>query len=156
MIDDEPLEIDSNLNWALFSNSPIPTCFVATDGRFLKANSKWCEFTGYSEEELKTMTFSQITPMADRIGDEMQVSKIIQKRKRDSANYIKRYIRKDGTSMSFHLFFNTINDDEGNVLGFVSFGMPIRGKNILIQKQTKLIYFFIFLFVLRSLLVFLL
>lgn len=66
----------------------------AMTGRFLFVNRKFCEITGYSREELLTLSFREITHPADR---ELNFAHYRQFVKGEVANYAveKRYLRKD-------------------------------------------------------------
>lgn len=66
-----------------------------TSGRFVRVNRKFCEITGYSEAELLTRTFLDITHPADRARDEAVTLPVL----RGEQNYWtseKRYLPKNG------------------------------------------------------------
>ncbi|WP_170162344.1 EAL domain-containing protein [Caldimonas tepidiphila] len=51
---------------ATFEQAAVGIVHVGADGRFLRANSKFCEMTGYSAQELRAMRFLDLTPETDR------------------------------------------------------------------------------------------
>ncbi len=67
-------------------------------GRFVRANKKFCDITGYPAAELLTLTFSQITHPDDRDRDAGVYEQAL-KGKTDGWITEKRYIRKDGTTI---------------------------------------------------------
>jgi PAS domain S-box-containing protein len=65
-------------------------------GRFIRVNRKFCEITGYSEEELLQMTYRDITYAEDREEDTADIQKVIAG-ERSAWSREKRYVRKDGS-----------------------------------------------------------
>ena len=56
--------------WQLtVENSPVGTTLVAPDGRLLSANQALCDMLGYTEREIQTLTFQQITHPDDLAED---------------------------------------------------------------------------------------
>ena len=78
-----------------FENATAGVCLVGTDGRFLSVNHTLCEMLGYSREELERLSFNDITLDEDRHIGSSFVSRAILG-ETNSANFEKRYIRKDG------------------------------------------------------------
>jgi PAS domain S-box-containing protein len=80
----------------VFDDAPIGMALTGEDYRFIRANRAFCTMVGYSEEELKNLTFGEITHPEDRSTDEKHAERLFNgeigayKRR-------KRYIRKDGT-----------------------------------------------------------
>ena len=66
-----------------------------TTGRFLHVNSKMCEITGYSEEELLGMTFAEITHHDDRQEDFERFRRMVRGEVPEYSAE-KRYVDKDG------------------------------------------------------------
>jgi PAS domain S-box-containing protein len=79
----------------VFDDAPIGMALTGKDYRFVRANRAFCTMVGYSEEELKNLTFGEITHPEDRGADEQHADRLFSgeigayKRR-------KRYIRKDG------------------------------------------------------------
>ncbi|HEU4709534.1 MAG TPA: EAL domain-containing protein [Methylophilaceae bacterium] len=68
----------------------------AADGRFLQANQKYCEITGYSQAELHQMTRQEITHPDDRGLQEARTASLVAG-EISEYNVQKRLVRKDGT-----------------------------------------------------------
>ena len=49
-----------------FDQAPVGAAMVKIDGHFERANKKMCEILGYSEKELKKLTFLELTHPEDR------------------------------------------------------------------------------------------
>lgn len=64
--------------------------------RFVAVNRKFCEMTGYSEEELRQLEFSDLTHPDDRAPDEDRFQKLV-RGELDNSTAEKRYVRKDGS-----------------------------------------------------------
>jgi PAS domain S-box-containing protein len=115
----------------IFENSPVGMTLVTPDFRFFSVNPAWISMTGYSEKELLTMSFKDITHPDHLSGDMEQIRKL-------AAGTIpvysteKRYIRKDGSILVGLLKVTTIRNQEG-VLSY--FGAQI--EDITERKQAE-------------------
>lgn len=101
-----------------FDQSPIGAAMISPDFRFLRVNEAFCNIIGYTPEELKQMTFADITHPDHADHDKYMVSLIL---KGDVEQYVtdKRYIRKDGLIVWAHVSVGFIKDDIGNPLYFL-------------------------------------
>jgi len=92
---------------------------VALEGQFLRANQRYCEIVGYSQEELLTMKFSEISYPED-----IQICKEAVHRMRlgqmpvDSIQ--KRYIRKNGTLVWVNLTLSLVREKSGEPKYFLA------------------------------------
>src|SRR5579871_225695 len=86
----------SEQRWrAVFENSAIGVALTDMTGRFVATNSAYQQMLGYSEEELKKMTFLELTLEDDRQRDWALVTELTDG-KRSQFQIEKRYRRKDG------------------------------------------------------------
>jgi PAS domain S-box-containing protein len=79
----------------LFDNAPNGMCLVGIDGIFLYANQKFCDFVGYTVEQLKHKSYVEITHPDDITVDKSQIQNI----KDGNINFYKlekRFIKKNG------------------------------------------------------------
>ncbi len=78
-----------------FEDTRIGMALVTLDGRLTRVNRAFCETVGYSEQELCSMTYKEITHPDDRAESIEQVQQL-----RDGASSYftleKRYVRRDG------------------------------------------------------------
>jgi PAS domain S-box-containing protein len=82
---------------AVHERSPVGICWAETKtGRFLRVNSKYCEITGRTEEDLLNRNFQSITHPDDLAENLRKLERL---RKREVLNYKveKRYVRPDGS-----------------------------------------------------------
>ncbi len=103
---------------ATFENAAVGASFVDLAGRFLKVNRFLCEMLGYSEAELLSRTFSDVTHPDDVwIGLDYLKRQIAGEM--DSASFEKRYIRKDGGVVNLIISPTLIRDEAGRPLHFI-------------------------------------
>jgi PAS domain S-box-containing protein len=86
----------SEQRWrAVFENSAIGVALTDMTGRFLATNSAYQQMLGYSDEELKKLTFLELTLEDDAQRNWALVAELIDG-KRSQFQIEKRYRRKDG------------------------------------------------------------
>ncbi|GAB2178064.1 hypothetical protein DLREEDagr8_36220 [Dongia sp. agr-C8] len=73
-------------------------CCCDFEGRFLLANRPFCALTGYSEAELASRTFADITH-PDDLPSNLQLVEELQGDRRETVSIQKRYIRKSGETV---------------------------------------------------------
>ena len=83
-----------------------------TSGRYLRVNQKFCEIAGYSEEELLGMTFRDLTLPEDREEDSAAHGRMV-RGEAPANDRVKRYLRKDGTSVWVHVIASMIHGADG-------------------------------------------
>jgi PAS domain S-box-containing protein len=95
-----------------FDLAGIGMSLVALDGRFLRVNAALCELTGYSESELLSTTFQEITHPEDLEADLALVARLLSGEMR-AFQMEKRYFRKDGQVIWIRLTCALVRDAEG-------------------------------------------
>ncbi|BAU49706.1 histidine kinase [Sulfurifustis variabilis] len=88
-------------------------------GRLLRVNRKLCDFTGYSEAELLSKTFLDLTHPDDRaatiaLADEVMAGGATE------WQLEKRYVRKDGSVRWAHCIGRLIRDEQGRPLHLIA------------------------------------
>ena len=98
--DEEQLQKSEERWRAVFENSAVGIVLQSGDrsGRFLAANAAYQRMLGYSPEELRTLTFVDITYEEDREANRRLAAELLEG-KRQSFELTKRNRRKDGTLM---------------------------------------------------------
>jgi PAS domain S-box-containing protein len=81
-------------------------------GRFLRVNQRLCEITGYTEDELLELTFSALTHPDDR-SRELEAIAPVDRGERDTWQYEKRYLRKDGQEIWVLVSGRMIDEGDG-------------------------------------------
>ena len=78
-----------------FEYSAVGIWFVDTTGRFIKCNKAIQQLLGYTNEELKSLTFNDITHPDDLFIGNAYLAKLLSN-EIETASFEKRYIRKNG------------------------------------------------------------
>lgn len=112
---EEALRLSEQRFRSLFEAPLVGIALSETDGRFLHVNSKLQEILGYSEGELRGMTFRDFTHPDDlanglRLGQEMWEGK------RTSFQLEKRYLTRDGRTVWVKLALCAIRAEDGRHL----------------------------------------
>ncbi len=81
---------------SIFEQAAVGIIHVATNGKFLRANKRFCEITGYTKREILGRTFLDITH-PDDIYKQEQARKKVLDGKESFYKIEKRYVRKDST-----------------------------------------------------------
>lgn len=81
---------------ATFNQAAVGIAHVAPDGKWLRMNRKVCDIVGYTEEELRRLTFKDITH-PDDVAASIENFQRALAGKLKSYSLEKRYIRKNGT-----------------------------------------------------------
>jgi PAS domain S-box-containing protein len=81
---------------AVFENSAIGVCLTDLNGRFMAANSAYHKMLGYSEEELRSLTFLELTREDYRQSNWKEIEQLKEGTK-TQFQIEKQYRRKDGS-----------------------------------------------------------
>jgi two-component system, OmpR family, phosphate regulon sensor histidine kinase PhoR len=108
------------LLWQLtVEHSPVGTTLVAPDGRLLSANRALCEMIGYSEDQIRELTFQEITHPDDLAGDLALVEETLAGL-RSSYRLRKRYLHADGHVVHGDLSVALLRSPDGAPIHFIS------------------------------------
>lgn len=102
-----------------FERAPIGMALVAIDGGWLEVNQAFCDFLGYSEDELCRTTWQALTYPDDLDADLSFVEATVAGRI-DGYTMEKRYVRKDGKTMLGRLSVALVRADDGQPRYFIS------------------------------------
>lgn len=102
-----------------FNSTLIGMATVDLKGNWLTANKSICNMLGYTADELKKLSFLDITHPDDLILSQSVMLDII-KGKRDNFESEKRYIRKNGVILWAQLSASVVKDNIGKPLYFVA------------------------------------
>ena len=104
---------------ATFNQAAVGLAHLAPDGRWLRVNQKLCDIVGYTQDELLTLTFQDITHPDD-------IDRDLDKARQMLAGTIavyameKRYIRKTGEPIWINLTMTLTRDPQGQPKYFIS------------------------------------
>ncbi len=97
---------------SVYESSLLGIPIVGLDGKFIDANTRFCELLGYSREELNKLTIADVTHPDDRLeSKEMLIG--IMKGERSDFTIEKRYVSKSGTIVWGRTAVSVVRDDEG-------------------------------------------
>ena len=115
----EALRESEALFRATFEQASVGIALVGTDGAWLKVNQTLCDMLGYSEPELMSLTFQDITHPGDLDKNLDLLSKALGK-ETDQYAMRKRYLTKQGESLWANLTTRLLRDQKGNPQHFIS------------------------------------
>ncbi|GAA4858470.1 GAF domain-containing protein [Luteimonas vadosa] len=114
---------------ATFSQAAIGIAVCDLDGRFVEANSKFVELTGYTLDELQARGFADITH-PDDLGDTRTMTGRLLSGEIESCVLEKRYIRKDGSPVWSQTTVTVLRDAGGEPRQFIA-----AAEDISLRKQ---------------------
>jgi PAS domain S-box-containing protein len=103
----------------IFENSPLGMALSTPDFRFYSVNPAWVSMTGYAEEELLKMSFTDITHPEHLAGDVEHIRELAEG-KIPVYSAEKRYIRKDKSILWGLIRVTAIRDQQGTVRYFAA------------------------------------
>ncbi|WP_243310659.1 sensor histidine kinase [Fundidesulfovibrio agrisoli] len=112
---------------ALFEQAAVGLTQCTLEGRYLRANRRFQQIVGYTMDELRRMTFRDITDPSD-IPAEEQGLEALQRSGEAFFEQEKRYVRKDGGLIWVHLSMSAVRGEEGRILYFIGVAEDITAR----------------------------
>ena len=109
---EEALKESENRARAVVANSPLGIATSGADKHFLTANKAFCRILGYTEEELRNLTFKDITFSEDLMASVKNMTEL-EKGMISSFTFEKRYVKKQGTVIEGKIMVNALRNHEG-------------------------------------------
>ena len=103
----------------VFDEGPLGITIIDLDYRYVKVNPMFCRMVGYTEQELATLTFPEITHPED-IERNLEIAHRLRRGEALSCSMEKRYIRKNGETVWVNMTSSVIHDDRGQPLYLVA------------------------------------
>jgi diguanylate cyclase (GGDEF)-like protein/PAS domain S-box-containing protein len=103
---------------ALFDNAGIGVVLSDPDGTYVQANPAFCDMVGRREQELKALTFRDVTHAEDIPRHAGLLQEMIEAR-RDNYHLYERYVPTDGRTVWGSRTATAIRDTAGGALRFV-------------------------------------
>ena len=104
---------------SIFDHAPIGVAMVSLEGRYLQVNRSLCEILGYTEEELRTLTWQEITHPDDLAASSAYARRIVEG-EFPKYHLDKRFLHAEGHTVWASLSVSLVRDAEGEPLYFVS------------------------------------
>jgi len=104
---------------AAFEHSGIGMALVSPEGKWLKVNARLCELLGYAEEELLSMTFTEVTYPDDAAMSAEAMKKTTTDEKH-GFRLETRYLCKNGSVIWASVNMSTVTDEQDRPLYLVS------------------------------------
>ncbi len=124
-----------------FENAATGMAILDLNGQWLEVNSALCKMMGYSAEELKKLTFQDITHPDDLEVDLEHVDNLVSG-KISFSHIEKRYLHKEGRIVHTQLSVSIVRDENDNPLYFVSqitdITPRVNVQNTLVKTLSKL------------------
>lgn len=102
-----------------FDDGAVPMTLTSKEGRFLKVNRAFCKLTGYTEEELINMSFTELT-YPDDVDPSLKGRNELESGERISFRLEKRYLRKDKRPVWVSISTAPVKDEKGGWDYFVT------------------------------------
>lgn len=103
---------------AIFLSSPIGIATSDANKHFVSANEVFCKILGYTEDELRKLTFVDVTHPED-IAESTTNMKDLSSGKISFFTLDKRYVKKDGTIINGRVVVSAIRDQDGKPRLFI-------------------------------------
>lgn len=118
----------------VFKNAPLGISITSIDGK-LFPNQAFCNMLGYSESELNSIHWKEITHPDDIELTELKIQKIVNS-KNPSFFLEKRYLHKNGNVVFAEVSISMQRDNNGNPLNFIALFNDITEKK---NKENELL-----------------
>jgi PAS domain S-box-containing protein len=115
---EEALRLSEERFRLVFDRSPAGAAIVGPDFRFQMVNESLCRFTGYSEDELRSRTFADITHPEDREVDCALVHRLLAG-EIENVDREKRYLHKNGETLWGRVNVTLVRDANRQPLFFL-------------------------------------
>ncbi|CAN1213330.1 hypothetical protein TUMEXPCC7403_24205 [Tumidithrix helvetica PCC 7403] len=121
----------------MFETAAIGISLASPEGRFLAVNPYLCNILGYSEAELLSLTFQEITYAEDLEADLNCYQQLL--REEISSFYLeKRYLHKNGQTIWVSLSVSLVRDREGKPLYDIALAQDISEKKRLETDRKRI------------------
>ncbi|NWH05963.1 PAS domain S-box protein [Desulfobacter latus] len=120
----------------LFDNSPVGICTVDLLGNFITTNPAYEKMLGYSRQELKEMSFYDVTHPDDRPGNKKLFQEMFSLES-TGFNFEKKYIRKDDTEIHVSINATAVLDEKGETIFGTAFAEDITERKLAEIKLTQ-------------------
>lgn len=97
---------------AIFEQAAVGIVVLTTDGRFFRANQKFCQIAGYTPDELQSLNEIELTHPEDRAKTKIHTERLLSG-ELSTFSFEKRYRHKDGDTIWVNFTASLLCDWEG-------------------------------------------
>jgi PAS domain S-box-containing protein len=141
----EALRLSERRFRSIYEHAATGIAIADSDGRFVQCNPAYCRITGYSEPELRTLSFPTLVHPDDRPYNLRLIRRLVDGVV-PSIEMENRYLRKDGQPVWVHKIVSVLRDSRGHGSQLVALvtDISVRKKmeDALRQKEQDLSAFF--------------
>jgi PAS domain S-box-containing protein len=124
----------------IFNNALVGMVITDPAGHYIICNNQWSNMTGYSIEELRQMTYKEVTHPEDRHASESWHNKLLDGQI-DDCRFEKRYQRKDGSFFWGMVSVSALRGQKGELKSAISIIFDIserrKAKNALKDSEER-------------------
>jgi PAS domain S-box-containing protein len=124
---------------AILRAAPIGITVCEPDGRFVMVSDDFQGALGYTEEELQSLRFIDITHPDDRADTEASTAKVIAGES-DGYEFEKRYLKKDGSVLWGHVRVAAVRDPDGILRNWIGLIEDITEKKKYQEQMVRLVH----------------
>ncbi len=115
---EKALKESEEISRAIVASSPIGIATSDSTYHFVSANEAFCNILGYSEEELRKLTFKDVSHPSE-ISIAVKNLRELESGEISSFTQVKRYIKKDGAIIVGRVIISTIRSAKGKPVLFI-------------------------------------
>lgn len=119
-----------------FEHSPVGMSIVDIDGNYIEVNDRLCEMLGYSNKEMKLLTFQEITYYKDLKAD-LDFKADLDSGKISNFSFEKRFVHKKKSIVWAHISVSLVKNSKNEIYYIVQIIDITKRKNI--EHQNKLL-----------------
>ena len=109
---------------AIFDNAPVGISDLSPGGEFVRVNPRFCQITGYTADELRSLRLADITH-PDDLGANLALLRRLLAGEIDTDSIEKRYLRKDGAVVWTEVSHSVVRASDGNPMLIVAVARDI-------------------------------
>ncbi|XGV97680.1 MAG: GAF domain-containing protein [Leptolyngbya sp. BL-A-14] len=110
---------------AIYEQAAVGIAITSLNGRWLQVNERFCDIVGYTQSELLSLTFQDIT-VPEAIPADLDAIPRLISGELHQRQVEKQYIRKDGSLVWVYLTISVARDDAGAAICFIVIIQDIR------------------------------
>lgn len=132
-LEDELRQSEAKFKGA-FEYSPAGMALVDEQGRYIEVNDKLCEILGYSNQEMKSLTFQEITYYIDLEVD-LENKKSLDSGETNNFNSEKRFIKKNNSLVWTNISVSLVKKNKNEIYYIVQIIDITKRKKIELQNK---------------------